>query len=116
MSVLTEMQAAAVEIFDAFESMVINATYIQESSTYIPGGDITVASTEYSIRLIRDTRRAELALATDIPRDAKKYLLIVAELDVVAQAKDKIRIGTQTQSIIAVENDPGDVVAVIYVG
>ena len=116
MSVLSELQAAAVEIFDSFESLIINATYIQETSTYVAGGSSTVTQTEYPIRLIRDTRREELGLATDIPRDAKKYMAIVADLAVTAEAKDKIKIGTQIQSIIAVDNDPGDVVVILYVG
>ena len=116
MSVKTELQAAAVEIFDAFKSISIDAVYIQESSTYVAGGNLSITSVEYPIRLIRDTRRVDLTLATDIPRDAKRYMMIVAELPVPATEKDRIRIGVSTQSIIAVEDDPGDIIAMLYVG
>ena len=116
MTIKSELQAAAVELFDTFESIQVNATYKQQSASYSAGGNLTQAATEYSIRLIRDTRRATLSLASDIPRDAKKFMMLVAELPVRAQAKDKIVIDGVERSIIAVEDDPGDVVATLYVG
>ena len=116
MSIKSNLQAAAINLFNTFESMIINATYKKEESTYAPGGNNVITTTEYSVRLIRDTRRLELTLSMDIPRDAVKYMLITSELAVPVEAKDRITVGGETKSIVAVETDPGDIVTVFYAG
>lgn len=109
-------QAAAVRIFNTFGSLIINATYLQEASNYVAGGNLTATTTSYAIRLIRDERRAELTLATDIPRNAVKYLMITAELPIPAVVNDRIQIGSDIKSIVAVETDPADAVTILYLG
>ncbi|MDH3375358.1 MAG: hypothetical protein OEQ39_00105 [Gammaproteobacteria bacterium] len=116
MTVKDELQAAAVEIFNSFGSLIINATYIQDDPAYVPGGNLSSSATEYSVRLLRDERRAELALATDIPRDALKYMMVTAELPIAAKIKDRIRVGTDVKSIIAVDTDPADAITLLWVG
>lgn len=111
-----KFQAAAVKIFDSFGSLIINATYIQDDPGYVAGGNLSSTATEYSIRLIRDMRRQELTLATDIPRDAIKYMMVTAELPVTPKIKDKIRVGSETKAILAVDTDPADAVTLLWVG
>lgn len=116
MTIKDDFQVAAVELFNTFESFIINAVYTRETSSYVAGGNNVVASEDYPLRLIRDEKSITLTLATDIPWDARKYLFITTELPVVPKVKDKIKIGTEVKSIVSVEADPGDIISVIYVG
>ena len=116
MTIKNDFQEAAVEIFDSFESLAIDATYIKADSSYVAGGNLSPTENEYSLRLIRDTKSVTLTLASDIPWNAVKYLFITAELSVVPKVKDQIRIGTEVKSIVSVEADPGDIISILYVG
>ena len=116
MTIKENFQAAAVRLFDTFESVLVDAEYIQQSSTYAAGGNLTLTDTSYTIRLLRDTKNLTLTLAQDFPRDAVKYLMITAELPVVPKVKDQIKIGTEVKSIVSVEADPGDIITTLHVG
>jgi hypothetical protein len=117
MTLKTDFEDAAVEIFNTFESLIINGTYVQETSPaeYTPGGNPTVTRTEYAVRLIRDTRNITVTLAQDIPLDAEKYLLITKELAVTPKVKDKLIIDGRESAIIRSEADPGSIVTILYV-
>jgi len=111
-----DFQAVAVRLFNSFEDFVFDAVYIQESSSYVAGGNLSAAAMEYPVRLLRDNKNITLTLAGDIPWDSVKYLMISSELPVPAQVKDKVRIGTETKTIVAVDPDPGDIITILYVG
>jgi hypothetical protein len=115
MTLKTDFQAAAVEIFNTFESLIFDGTYVQETSTYQAGGNQAVTRTEYAVRLIRDEKNITLTLAQDIPLNAKKYLMLTAELAVTPQIKDKLIVDGVESAIIQVEADPGDIVTILYV-
>lgn len=114
MTIKEDFQAAAVEIFNTFESLIINGFYVQQTSSYVAGGNLSTSDTEYAVRLLRDEKNITLTLAQDIPLDAEKYMLITAELAVPAKVKDKVRIGTDWKTVVAVDSDPGDIVTVMY--
>jgi hypothetical protein len=116
MTLKTDFEAAAVEIFNTFESLIKTATYIEQSSAYAAGGNLTVTETTYPVRLLQDTNDQTLMLATDVRKDAIKYMLITAELPVKPKVKDQILLGTERKSIVAVSTDPGDIIQVIWVG
>ena len=116
MNVNEEFQAAALEVFDSFGDLIIDAEYQQTSTGYVAGGAAPSVEATYDIRLIRDSRRSELSIASDIPRDTKKYLFITNELAVEAKSKDKISVDGSVQSIIAVDTDPADAITTIWVG
>lgn len=111
-----DFQAVAVRLFNTFGDFVIDATYIQETSSYVAGGNLTAAAQEYPIRLLRDNKNITLTLAGDIPWDSSKYLMIASELPVTPNVKDKIRIGSETRAILAIDPDPGDIITILYVG
>jgi hypothetical protein len=116
MTLKTDFEAAAVEIFNTFESLIKNATYIEQNSTYAAGGNLSLTENQYSIRLIQDSNDSTLMLATDVRKDAIKYLMITAELPVKPKVKDQILLGTERKSIVSVETDPGDIIQIIWVG
>lgn len=115
MTVKEDFQAAAVEIFNSFESMIIDGVYVQQTSGYAAGGNLSITPTEYPVRLLRDQKNVTLTLAQDIPLSAEKYLAITADLPVAAKVKDKVRIGADWKVIVAVDSDPGDIITVMYI-
>lgn len=118
MTIKEDFEAAAVQIFDTFESVIINAVYIQKSSTYTAGGNAAETPLEFPIRLIRDDKspRVTLSLTNDLPAFTEKYLYVTKEVPVVVQEKDQIRINGVTKSVLFKDADPADAVTVIFVG
>lgn len=122
MSILEDFEAAAVEIFNTFDSLLVNATYVRETSDYIAGGNTVLTTTEYPIRLVRDEGRSTLTLqsvgsvAEDVTFNSLKYLMITKELSVTAQVKDKVKVGDSCKVILHIDVDPGEVITTLYVG
>jgi len=122
MTILENFQAAAERLFSTFEELLVSATYVQESSSYVAGGNNVITQVEYPIRLVRDDSRSTLTLqavatiAPDVAFKSVRYLMITSELPVAAQAKDSIKVGSETKIILAVEVDPGGVITTLYVG
>ncbi len=122
MSLRDTFEAAALKLFNTFEDFIIDATYVQGSSAYVPGGNNVVTSVEYSVRVIRDDIRSTLTLksvgsvADDVTFNAMKYLMITSELAVTPMVKDKLIIDGVSKTIVAIESDPGDIVTILFVG
>ncbi len=117
MTLKDEFTAAAVEIFNEFEDILVTAVFIQQSSSYVAGGDLINVPKEYSnIRLLKVKQRTTLSLATDVPKDSIEYLLLVSELSVSPKVKDSLRINGIVKPILAVEYDPADVTASLFIG
>ena len=122
MTILENFQAAAERLFSTFEELLVSATYVQESSSYVAGGNNVITQVEYPIRLVLDDSRSTLTLqavatiAPDVAFKSVRYLMITSELPVAAQAKDSIKVGSETKIILAVEVDPGGVITTLYVG
>ena len=118
MTLKTDFEAAAVEIFETFESLIIDAVYVQKSSTYTAGGNASQTLKEYPIRLLRDEKvtRATLSLTNDLPAILGKYMYVTNSLSVAAKEKDMIRIDGVDRSILLKDSDPADAVTVVYLG
>ncbi len=116
MTLKQNFQAAAVRIFDTFESLIVTAYYLGGDAIYTAGGDLTVNETRREIRLLRDTKNLTLTLSSDIPRDSIKYLMITTELPIVPKLRDRIEINGEVKSIVALDADPGDIITILYVG
>lgn len=112
MTLKEDFQAAATEIFDVFESVAIQAIYVQQSSTYVAGGNQVVTEIEHTVRLIKDTDKGSAVReqATEVLKAEITYLMITSELPVVPNTKDYIEIDGFRRAILAIESDPANIV------
>jgi len=116
MTVKTDLAEAVVELFNSFESLIIEATITKAESSYTAGGNLLPTESTGNIRLLRDTKSITLSLAQDIPLDAVKYMTITADLPFAPALKDSILLNGITKRIVGLEYDPADVITIIYVG
>lgn len=118
MTIKEDFEEAAVEIFLTFESVLIDAVYVQKSSTYTAGGNAAQTPVEYPMRLLRDEKvtRATLSITNDLPAFTDKYLFVTKSVPVVVQEKDQIKVDGVIKAVLLKDSDPADAVTVIYVG
>lgn len=112
MTLKDDFQSAAVELFDTFDSVAVAAIYIQQSSTYVAGGNQAVTEIEHTIRLIKDIDKGSAVreAATEVLKAEITYLMITSELPVTPDTKDYIQIDGFRRAILAVESDPANIV------
>ena len=57
MTIKSDLKDAALQIFNEFISVNIQAVYIQKTSTYVAGGSLAVTDVNHLIRVIRDNTK-----------------------------------------------------------
>lgn len=118
MTIKDDFIQAAAEIFETFDSLIIDAVYVRKQSSYTPGGNAPQTELTYPIRLIRDEKvtRSTLSLTNDLPAVLGKYMYLTNTVPVVVEEKDFIRIDGSEYTILVKDSDPADAVTVILVG
>ncbi len=114
MALREEFEQIAVEIFDAFENVVLTGTYVQRDITYVPGGTTVIDDTDYPIRLIREdvedlaTFEGTGVNTNDVDTNKAVFLSPQIELPVAPDTKDLIRFDGVLYTIITLGLDPAD--------
>lgn len=114
MGLREEFEQVAVDIFDAFENVVVEGKYIQREVTYVAGGSTTHVDTEYRVRLIRDTKDSSTTADLDVDSEMAVFLTPASELSIVAGTKDLIEFQGKMFTVLSIDpQDPADALLTI---